>query len=166
LQCIAGLLILNLTTSSSFITLANILNRPLPASFLTNNIPSINHTYDLVLQTLQYKIPNLYAHLTLPTLDLHPSEYLNPMLRSLFCSQKFGMDIASRIWDIYVFEGDKALVRAAVGVLAKLEGQLYGSKQEILNVLGSSCGACNLGPEDDFIRLVRDMGKVDEEKKG
>jgi hypothetical protein len=88
------------------------------------------------------------------------------MLRSLFCSQKFGMDIASRIWDVYVFEGDKAIVRAVVGALAKLEGRLYGNKQEILNVLGSSRAACDLGPEDDFMRLVREMGKVEVEKKG
>jgi hypothetical protein len=88
------------------------------------------------------------------------------MFQSIFCSQKFGMDIASRIWDVYVFEGDKALVRAAVGTLAKLEGRLYGSKEEILDVLGSAAnGQWELGPEDDFIKLVRDMGKVDEEKK-
>jgi len=77
------------------------------------------------------------------------------------------MDIASRIWDVYVFEGDKALVRTAVGVLAKLEGRLYGNKSEILDVLGSSAsGAWDLGPEDEFVRVVRDMGKIDEEKKG
>jgi hypothetical protein len=89
------------------------------------------------------------------------------MLHSLYCSQKFGMDIASRIWDVYVFEGDKALVRAAVGTLAKLEGRLYGSREEILAVLGSAVnGQWDLGPEDEFIQLVRDMGKVDEERKG
>jgi hypothetical protein len=88
------------------------------------------------------------------------------MLRSIFCSQKFGMDIASRIWDVYAFEGDKALVRAAVGVLARLEGRLYGNKQEILDVLGSSAsGAWDLGPEDEFMAIVREMGKVDDEKK-
>ncbi|KAF2435105.1 hypothetical protein EJ08DRAFT_580805 [Tothia fuscella] len=165
---ITGLLILNLTTPNSFITLANILNRPLPASFLTSDTPSKNRTYDLVLKNLEYKIPNLHAHLTLPATDLHPSEYLDPMFHSLFCSQKFGMDIASRIWDVYIFEGDKALVRAAVGTLAKLEGRLYGNKREILDVLGSSVnGQWDLGPEDEFMQLVRDMGKVDgEEKKG
>jgi hypothetical protein len=89
------------------------------------------------------------------------------MLRSLFCSQNFGMDIASRIWDIYVFEGDKALVRAAVGVLAKLEGRLYGNKREILDVLGSEAGgAWDLGPEDEFMALVREMGKEDAEMEG
>jgi hypothetical protein len=126
----------------------------------------MNRTYEHVLGILQYKIPNLHAHLTLPTLGLHPSEYMEPMLRSLFCSQKFGMDIASRIWDVYVFEGDKALVRAAVGILAKLEGRLYGNKQEILDVLGSSSGTCDLGTEDSFMKIVREMGKVDEERKG
>jgi hypothetical protein len=71
------------------------------------------------------------------------------------------------MWDVYVFEGDKTLIRAAVGILAKLEGRLYGNKQEILDVLGSSAtGQWDLGKEDDFVQLVRDMGKADEEKKG
>lgn len=139
----------------------------MPAAFLTANAAAKQRTYDLVLHALEYKIPNLHAHLTLPTLALHPSEYLDRMFQSLFCSQKFGMDIASRIWDIYVFEGDKALVRAAVGTLAKLEGRLYGSREEILDVLGSAVhGRWELGPEDEFVQLVRDIGKVDDEKKG
>jgi hypothetical protein len=74
------------------------------------------------------------------------------------------MDIASRIFDIYVFEGDAALIRAAVATLAKLEVRLYGSRSEILEILGSAKGGpWDLGKEDDFILLMREMGKVHDE---
>lgn len=95
-----------------------------------------------------------------PTLELPASEYLDPIFHSLFCSANFGMDIASRVWDVYVFERDKTLVRAAAAVLARLEGRLYGSRAEILDVLGKE--KWDLGNEDEFMATVREMGKVEE----
>ena len=92
---------------------------------------------------------------------------MSPMFRSLFCSQKFGMDIASRIFDVYVFEGDAALIRASVGTLAKLEGRLYGSHHEILELLGSAQSSpWDLGKEDEFMAMMREMGKVEDGDDG
>lgn len=66
------------------------------------------------------------------------------------------MDIASRIWDVYVFEGDAVLVQAAVGMLARLEGRLYGGRKECLDVLRED--ACfDLGRDDEFMACVRGM---------
>lgn len=67
--------------------------------------------------------------------------------------------------DVYVFEGDKTLVRAAVAVLACLEGRLYGSGDEILRVMegGGENGKWELGSEEEFMVCVRDMGKVEGE---
>ena len=70
------------------------------------------------------------------------------------------MEIASRLWDVYVFEGDEILVQAAVAVLARLEGKLYGSKEEILDVLVRG-GVYELGREDEFMRCVREMGQTE-----
>lgn len=160
-------MILNLTPANAFITLSNILNRPVPISFLTGNTESISKTYSLVLKTLAYKLPALHAHLILPTTKINPAEYMNPMFQSLFCSQKYGMDIASRIFDVYVFEGDAALIRASVGTFAKLESRLYGSHDEILELLGSSKGGpWDMGKEDEFMAVMREMGKVEEGDDG
>jgi hypothetical protein len=82
-------------------------------------------------------------------------EYLAPLFKSLFCC--LGMDIASRILDVYVFEGDAVLPQAAVAVFAKLEGKLYGDKNEILDVLIGAKGF-ELGKDDDFMALVMSMG--------
>lgn len=77
------------------------------------------------------------------------------------------MDIASRIFDVYVFEGDAALIRACVGTLAKLEGRLYGTREEVLELLGSAKGEpWDLGKEDDFMDVMREMGKVEEGDEG
>lgn len=66
------------------------------------------------------------------------------------------IDIAARIWDVYVFEGDKALIWATVTLLSKLEGQLYGSEEELLSILGWSAGDLwDIGSEDDFMTEMR-----------
>jgi len=65
--------------------------------------------------------------------------------------------------DVYVFEGDKMLVRTAVATLARLEGKLYGSKDEITQALGfEGCDRWELGGEEGFLGMCREMGKVDD----
>ena len=60
-----------------------------------------------------------------------------------------------------MFEGDKMLVRTAVATLARLEGKLYGSKDEIMQALDlEGCSRWELGGEEEFLVLCREVGKV------
>ena len=155
-----------------FISLANLLNRPLPLAHLLPDVGALARAHSLVLSTLSYKRPRLHQHLINPKLDIHPEEWIDPLLRSLFCA-RLGVDDVSRLWDVYVFEGDKVLIRAAVGILIRLEGNLYGKRDEILEVLGwpsldlatgidkPSSRLWNVGTEEEFMRAVREAGKVE-----
>ncbi|KAK0659373.1 TBC domain-containing protein C23D3.03c [Lasiodiplodia hormozganensis] len=162
---IVGVLILNMSPADAFISLANVLNRSLPMAFLVNDTNAMRRARDLVLKTLHYKIPKLHYHLT-EGISLEPEEFLDPLFRTMFCHGP-GLDISSRIWDVYVFEGDKSLVRAAVGVLDALEGRLYGSREEVLDLLGwSATQEWGIKDEDAFMRGVRNAGKVDSASTG
>lgn len=68
------------------------------------------------------------------------------------------IDLASRIWDVFVFEGDTTCIRTAVAILGKLESKLYGTREEVLDVLR---GRWDVGNEDDFMLAVRSAGKED-----
>ena len=57
-----------------------------------------------------------------------PAEYLDPILRSLFATQA-PVDVAARIWDIFLFEGDTQLLKICIGALEVLETALYGSRE-------------------------------------
>lgn len=161
---IAGMLCSHMKPSDAFVALANLLNRPLPLAFLVHDTAAMSRAYDLVLGTLKYKFSKLHAHLTSETTGLKPEDYLDPMFRCLF-SYNMTTEHVSRVWDIYVFEGDKALVRAAVAVFGKLEGKLYGTRDEILDIMSwRNEKKWWLGSEEDFIRAVRDAGKVDAEE--
>ena len=168
---VAALLLLNLEPAAAFAVLATLLDRPIPSALVARDPPAATATaaavakiHALVLDALAYKYPALHIHLTSPNLAIPPATYLDPLLRALFCTAALGPDIASRVMDIYVFEGDKMLVRAAVGTLARLESRLYGSRDEVLDTLGKE--RWEVGDEEEFMKAVREAGKVDEEERG
>ncbi|KAL8283059.1 hypothetical protein RB597_010442 [Gaeumannomyces tritici] len=169
----AALLLLNLPSATeAFIALANLLNRPLPLSFYAADPGAKSTAYSLILQTLAQKSPSLHEHLTrLP--DHDPDMYLSELFTSLFTGY-LPLDAAARLWDVYVFEGDKVLVRAAVALLTEREMSLLGAKQisDVRAVLegGSPTSAPGAprkqhvvgrpGEEDAWIRAVREVGKA------
>lgn len=68
------------------------------------------------------------------------------------------IDLLSRVWDVLVFEGDTVCIRAAVAVLARLEGRLYGEREDVLRVVR---GRWEVGGEEAFMGAVRAAGKED-----
>lgn len=192
-QLTAALLTLTLPTpSSTFLTLANLLNRPLPLAFLTGDASATSKAYTLTLTLLAQKYPRLHSHLFGPapssppsstiglglsplppiSLRLPPSLLLEPLFRTLFLGPHgaLGLDIAARVWDVMVFDGDAAVIRTAVAVLGGLEGRLYGGREEVLGVLGWGGGGgggnggnggkgWDVGSEEAFMRRVREVGK-------
>ncbi|KAL4979601.1 hypothetical protein BDW66DRAFT_126794 [Aspergillus desertorum] len=125
LHTIAALLVLQFPTpSSAFCAMANALNRPLPVAFMTMDRGAIGRTFSLASATLRYKFPRLAAHLY-ETLRLSDEEIFDSMFRSLLTN---GLDLErlSRVWDCWVFEGDRIMIRAAVAILGCLQTQLFG----------------------------------------
>jgi len=199
IQSLAALLLLNLPIPSAFVTLANILHRPLPAALLSHDPHTLNSSYQLILATLAYHRPQLHAHLITirniaplatyteesefsepptpitpagscarsrsptptPGPLLSPSLYLYPIIHALTTAgPHVSVETAARLWDVVVFEGDTALVRAAVAVLTRLEGKLYGSGEEIMGEL-EEAGLWEIGSTEDFMECVREIGRVD-----
>ncbi|KAK4241217.1 hypothetical protein C8A03DRAFT_30701 [Achaetomium macrosporum] len=165
---IAALLLLNLPTATdAFIALANVLNRPLPLSFYVSDAGAKSSAYNLLLHTLAQKSPNLHEHLTrLP--DHDPNLYLNDIFTGLF-TRHLALDEATRLWDVFVFEGDTLLVRAGVALLLQKEMTLLGTKSvvEVQAILGTAPDGPKSprvvggnGEEERWMQAVREAGKV------
>ncbi|KAL4968063.1 putative TBC domain protein [Aspergillus stella-maris] len=141
LHTIAALLVLQFPTpSSAFCAMANALNRPLPVAFMTMDRGAVGRTYSLASATLRYKFPRLATHLY-DTLRLSDEDIFENIFRSLLTN---GLDLErlSRVWDCWVFEGDRIMIRAAVAILGCLQTQLFGftkpddnSRLSVKNVL-------------------------------
>jgi hypothetical protein len=162
----AALLLLNLPSPpAAFIALANLLNRPLPLAFYSQDPAAKASVYNLVMQTLGRKSEALHFHLTQTLRDIDPDEYLCRVFRSLFTGH-LGIDESARLWDLYVFEGDSIFVRAAVALLLEREMALLSTKTaaEISDVLSRAGvgtrkrAVGEAGAEDKWIEAVQDAG--------
>ncbi|KAF2876098.1 rab-GTPase-TBC domain-containing protein [Massariosphaeria phaeospora] len=150
----AGLLLLNMSPADTFVTLSNLLNRPLPLSFLVNDPTATTAAYDSTLSALGKKFPSLAVRLG--TLRVEPYGYLYPMFSSLFCD-RLPLEHAARIMDVYTVEGDKIAIRVAVALLGILEGNCYqGGIDEILTVMSKK--EIRDTP-DEFMGKVYEAGK-------
>ncbi|KIX93324.1 uncharacterized protein Z520_10967 [Fonsecaea multimorphosa CBS 102226] len=182
IQLIAALLLLQLSTpTDAFILLANCLNRAVPLAFQTDDTTITNRTYNHAVSTLGIKFPRLYEYLFGSVeqggLGFRGEEVFEPMLRTIF-SNGLDVDRLCRIWDIWIFEGDRTLVNAAVAILGSLQQQLYDvqgdtdlKRRNIQEMLGwgpfnrlPQSGHWNLqlmGDEDKFVEEVRLAGMLD-----
>ncbi|KAI5859590.1 TBC domain-containing protein [Durotheca rogersii] len=158
---IAAILLLNLATpAAAFIALANILNRSLPLSFYVADPGAKASVYALVLETLAVKSPRLHQHLNNPELGLHPDEYLRDIFTSCF-TQHLSLDECTRLWDVYVFEGDAVFIRAGVALLLDTEMKLLGANtiKEVRDVLSGRSKADEQEKVDSWMARVRSSRK-------
>ncbi|KAF2112364.1 hypothetical protein BDV96DRAFT_649159 [Lophiotrema nucula] len=151
---IAAVFLLQLPPHASFSLIANLLNRPLPLSFLVRDHNATNAAYNTTLSALQKKSPSLASRLY--DLRIEPNDYLRAWFEGIFCGT-LGIEHASRVMDVYAIEGDKIPPRVAVAVLGLLEGRLLGgSAADVLDVLKS--GNIREGA-DEFMGRVYEAGK-------
>ncbi|KAF2157178.1 hypothetical protein K461DRAFT_273317 [Myriangium duriaei CBS 260.36] len=196
---IAALLLLNMSAEDAFVSLANVLNRPLPLAFMTNDKAGSEKWVGLVMSTLKVKLPALHDHLlserlshvgdepqeiaSSPAVDSvvgsRPSsragsikspskrnqvtDFIAPMLSTMFTAN-LDVELLSRVWDIYVFESDKLLIRAFTGLCSRVENKLYGSRAEVLAVLGAEGQSSDiwrhLGEIEGVVHDIREAGKA------
>jgi hypothetical protein len=159
-----------------FVLLANCLNGPLALAFLTNDPSSTSKALKIAHSTLLYKFPRLHSHLFRPPqeggLDMHPAEVFEATLRTLL-TNGLDLEILVRVWDCFVFEGDRVITRTAVALLGGLQTQILGfqgtqeEKRRMVKELlgwgptGRVRGYWDLrGDADSFMNDVKDAGKL------
>lgn len=131
---IGAILLTSLSKKDAFIALCNLLNRPFLLAFYLEDQAKIKRFYGIVDQLFAQNLPSLYIHFTL-TLSLNQKDYVLPLAKSLFTTHA-PISIAARVLDVYAFEGDSFLPQAIVGAFSFFEHRLYGSKEEVLEILG------------------------------
>lgn len=101
----------------------------------------MGRTYSLASATFRYKFPLLATHLY-ETLRLSDEDIWEPMFRSLL-TNGLDLDRVCRVWDCWVFEGDRIIIRAAVAILGCLQSQLFSfnrpndhCRMNVMKILG------------------------------
>lgn len=135
IQLIAALILLQVPNpSEAFVLMANCLNRTMPLAFQTGDIEATARTYSKVKSTLDIKFPRLHAYLFNDEgnggLGFTGEELLETMFRTIFAN---GLDLERlcRVWDIWIFENDRYLVRTAVALLGAMQTQIFDVQGDI-----------------------------------
>ncbi|KAJ8981384.1 hypothetical protein NQ317_002578 [Molorchus minor] len=111
---IAAILILNMEQFEAFICFANLLNQPLHLSAFTLNQTQMQAYYSAYNQVFSYNLPKLYSHFERS--GLTPDLYLLDWIYTVF-AKAMPLDIACRVWDIFLRDGYEFIFRTGLGIL-------------------------------------------------
>lgn len=109
---IAAILILNMEQYDAFICFANLLNQPLHLAAFTLNQEQMQAYYNAYNEIFNYNLPKLYSHFEKS--GLTPDLYLLDWIYTIF-AKAMPLDVACRIWDIFLRDGEVFVFRTAVG---------------------------------------------------
>lgn len=93
----------------------------------------IQHQVDKFLLNMT---PRLYNHFIQH--DINTLKIIQSLISTLFTKQ-LNLDVILRIFDIYLFEGDSFLLRCILALIKKLNWKLFGSRDDIYQLLGDDC---------------------------
>ncbi|KAJ8911434.1 hypothetical protein NQ315_005967, partial [Exocentrus adspersus] len=108
---IAAILILNMEHFDAFICFANLLNQPLHLSAFTLDQTQMQAYYNAYNEVFKFNLPKLYSHFEKS--GLTPDLYLLDWIYTIF-AKAMPLDIACRIWDIFLRDGYEFIFRTAL----------------------------------------------------
>ena len=145
LSYIAGTLLLQMDKFSSFVCFMNIILSPNILPFYRLDENNIKKRLDLFNEIFKTNLPKLYSHFK--ENEVFPEHYLLEWFMTLF-TRNLNIELALRIWDIYMIEGIFIIYKTAI-VIFNLD------EKKLLNM--------DFGEIMDFLKNL-DKNNYDEDK--
>lgn len=118
---VGAVLSLNMDPPDAFACFANLLNHPCHRAAFTLDQKRMNTYYKVYSSALAHKLPKVFSHFTVA--GLSPDLYLLDWLYTIY-AKAMPLDVACRIWDVFLRDGDEFLFRTALGVLHLYQEEL------------------------------------------
>lgn len=170
----------NRSSYATFIGLVNIYERKVPNLLLCykSQTDRVNKQMygrllcesfmDIFESSFKKNLIRLYTHFNV--IGLKSFEFIPDILAGLF-SNLFNFELSCQIMDIYVFEDTPFLVRCLLALLKQISFKLFGTKQEVLNLLGEkhreennnggskqdTSRYLNVGYDYQFVKTIEEM---------
>ena len=135
LSFIGAMLILNMDKFKAFVSMMNLILDPAILPFYKFDEKGIKTRLHLFKQIFYFNLPELCEYFD--NLQINPEHYFLNWNMTLF-SHCVNIDIAMRIWDVYMIEGLKSIYAAAIVFLSHFEQKFLNMDfSEILNQINS-----------------------------
>ena len=133
LSYIAGTLLLNMDKFASFVCFMNIILSPNILPFYRLDEGNIKKRLDIFGEIFKLNLPKLYLHFQ--ENEVLPEHYLLEWFMTLF-TRNLNIELALRIWDIYMIEGIFVLYKSAIVIFLLDENKMINMDfAEIMNFL-------------------------------
>ena len=135
LSFIAGILLLNMDKFKAFISLMNLILNPIMLPFYKMDNELIQQRLQLFKQVFYFNLPELCGYFD--ELGMLPENYFLTWNMTLF-THDVNLELANRIWDVFMIEGVKAIYSAAIVFLSHFEEKLMNMDfVDIMSCIGS-----------------------------
>uniref|UniRef100_A0A6V7ISP0 Rab-GAP TBC domain-containing protein n=1 Tax=Bracon brevicornis TaxID=1563983 RepID=A0A6V7ISP0_9HYME len=118
---IGAVLTLNMEPSDAFICFSNLLDNPCHKAAFTLNQTQMNIYYKVYTSALAQNLPKIHSHFI--ESGLSPDFYLLDWVYTIY-AKAMPLDVACRIWDVFIRDGDEFLFKTALGVLHLYQDEL------------------------------------------
>ena len=146
LSFIAGILLLNMDKFKAFISLMNLILNPIILPFYKMDNESIQQRLQLFKQVFYFNLPELCEHFD--ELNLLPENYFLSWNMTLF-TRDVNLELAKRIWDVFMVEGIKAIYSAAIVFLSHFEDKLL--KMDFVEIMTYIGSIKNINFDEDMV---------------
>ena len=146
LSFIAGILLLNMDKFKAFISLMNLVLNPALLPFYKMENESIQQRLKLFKQVFYYNLPELCGYFD--ELGLLPENYFLSWNMTMF-TKDVKLELANRIWDVFMIEGVKAIYSAAIVFLSHFEEKLM--KMDFADIMTCIGNIKNINFDEDMV---------------
>lgn len=158
---LAAVLLLFMDPPDAFCCFVNmLLYKSCFLQFFRIQMPDVRIYLDVHNRLLADECPALHAHFAKHSIEA--DIYMINWVMTLFC-HALPLDLVSRIWDIYVFDGDIAIFRTALGILKLLQSRLLASNFEEIAYCLSHLPVDEIN-DDQLMRSIRSVRVVTKKK--
>lgn len=160
----AALLVLNMSPAEAFVCLVNLVQKSYLRSFYSANSDEVEAYYRVFDTLLADYMPRVYANFSAQV--VRPSLYLFPWLSTLYTAF-LPLDLATRIFDVFLLEGDSFVFRVAIVLLQILEPRLFNPNLDELSAVfeGTDKGAVGVVRREKGL-LTANGGAIEERDGG
>ena len=124
---LAAILLLYLDDATAFACLANLLNRSVQMAFYKMDVDM--QQYISLFETLfKRSLPELHHHFE--RIGLTSDMYLLDWILTIY-SKSLPLDLSTRLWDIYIFEGQSFFFRASLGILKYVQANILTNELDL-----------------------------------
>ncbi len=154
---LAAVLLLFMEPPEAFTCFVNmLLYKSCFLQFFRIQMPDVRIYLDVHTRLLAEEMPELHKHFQHHSIE--PDIYMINWVMSLYC-RALPLDLVSRIWDIYVFDGDVAIFRAALGILKLLQSRLLVMNFEEIAYCLSHLPTDDMN-DDELMQTIRSVRVV------